>query len=181
MAFSALHVVGNSAVKMWLSHPSKPYFAYPEPQPPIVPVSARMSTAAEVSPHSALPDRPIILSSKEHSCLRCAQRKVKCDRNFPCSNCKKSQVECVSVTPAAPRRRKRKLPEEDLLARLKLYEELLKSHGVDFESYNGPEKTQPSAPDTCGERDKDVKKEASPSLQAGKLIIEHGVPRYVDK
>ncbi|KAH8703016.1 fungal-specific transcription factor domain-containing protein [Talaromyces proteolyticus] len=30
-----------------------------------------------------------------HSCLRCRKRKVRCDRILPCSNCIRSQVQCV--------------------------------------------------------------------------------------
>lgn len=46
-------------------------------------------------------------SLKPYSCVVCHNRKVKCDRNEPCSNCAKSKVECIYRPPPPPRRRKR--------------------------------------------------------------------------
>lgn len=138
-----------------------------------------MSTATESFPPQ---EKPVNPKPREHSCLRCAQRKVKCDKNDPCSSCNKSRVECVFVAHAPARRRKRKLPEEDLLARLKRYEELLKSHGVDFDAYDGSYMTHATDPSTAVVHEgSNIKKEISPSLQSGKLILEHGESRYVDK
>lgn len=65
-----------------------------------------------------------------HACVLCQQRKVKCSRETPCSGCIKSRAECVYRDPAPPRRRKRRSPEDVLLARLKRYEELLQSAGI---------------------------------------------------
>ncbi|KAJ5692259.1 hypothetical protein N7462_001682 [Penicillium macrosclerotiorum] len=47
-------------------------------------------------------------SSKPFSCVVCHKRKVKCDRNQPCSNCTKGSVNCIYEPPPPPRRRKRK-------------------------------------------------------------------------
>ena len=69
-------------------------------------------------------------SSKGHACVLCQQRKVKCDRNTPCSACTKSRVECIYRDPVPPRRRKRRTPEDLLIAKVKRYEELLKNAGV---------------------------------------------------
>lgn len=44
--------------------------------------------------------------SASFSCVVCHNRKVKCDRQEPCSNCAKAKVECV-YRPPPPRRRKR--------------------------------------------------------------------------
>ncbi|PGH26399.1 hypothetical protein AJ80_01897 [Polytolypa hystricis UAMH7299] len=70
------------------------------------------------------------------ACVLCQQRKVRCDRKNPCSNCIKAKVDCVTL-PVAPRRRRRRPPEKDLLDRLKKYEDLLKQHGVQFEPMSG--------------------------------------------
>lgn len=70
--------------------------------------------------------------TRGHSCVLCQQRKVKCDRRQPCSNCVKARVECVASAPPAPRRRK-KIPTSDLAARLQRCEDLLKKHGVKVE------------------------------------------------
>jgi len=63
------------------------------------------------------------------ACVLCQQRKIKCNRKFPCSNCINSRAKC---TPAiqATRRRKRRFPEPELLNRLRLYEDLLREHNI---------------------------------------------------
>ncbi|KAF2268871.1 hypothetical protein CC78DRAFT_510117 [Lojkania enalia] len=70
------------------------------------------------------------------ACVSCQQRKVKCDRKFPCVHCIKSRTQCVPAT-LAPRRRRRVFPEQDeLLDRLRRYEELLRQNNIDFEPYS---------------------------------------------
>ncbi|KAL1963069.1 hypothetical protein VTN77DRAFT_8715 [Rasamsonia byssochlamydoides] len=69
---------------------------------------------------------------KTHACVLCQKRKVKCDRNDPCSGCVKAQVECVFREPLPPRRRKKKSETiHVMVARLKRYEEVLKKNGID--------------------------------------------------
>jgi hypothetical protein len=53
---------------------------------------------------------------KAFSCLRCFERKVKCDKNHPCANCTKSNVECIFRIPSAPRRKKKRATEEVYVA-----------------------------------------------------------------
>lgn len=67
------------------------------------------------------------------SCVLCQQRKVRCDKNKPCSNCVKAGVDCRVVPPAPPRRRKKRLQERDLIDRLKKYEDLLRDNNVKFD------------------------------------------------
>ncbi|KAJ9651529.1 hypothetical protein H2198_009197 [Neophaeococcomyces mojaviensis] len=69
--------------------------------------------------------------AKAYSCIRCFERKVKCDRESPCSNCSKSNAECIFRVPPAPRRRKKRTQEEILKTRLEHYEQILKSKGID--------------------------------------------------
>ncbi|KAL1853106.1 hypothetical protein Daus18300_011934 [Diaporthe australafricana] len=66
------------------------------------------------------------------ACVLCQQRKVKCDRQFPCAHCLRAGVPCV---PAAlvPRQRRRRFPERDLLERLRHYEDLLRQNNVNFQ------------------------------------------------
>ena len=71
--------------------------------------------------------------TRGHSCVLCQQRKVRCDKQKPCANCVKAQVECRVVPPQPPRRRKKKPHERDLIDRLRKYENLLSQHGVNFE------------------------------------------------
>ncbi|PYH90939.1 hypothetical protein BO71DRAFT_421921 [Aspergillus ellipticus CBS 707.79] len=68
------------------------------------------------------------------ACSLCARRKVKCDKGDPCSNCLKAQVECLYESPAPHRPRKR-AADEELLARLARYEDLMRQHNVDFTPY----------------------------------------------
>jgi hypothetical protein len=73
---------------------------------------------------------------RKHPCVLCQQRKVKCDRNEPCRNCSKAGVACVSATTLPPRKRKRRFPEAELLARIRRYEQHLKAYGADLEAIN---------------------------------------------
>lgn len=72
-------------------------------------------------------------SQRVLACVLCQQRKIKCDRRFPCANCSKSQAQCVPAT-LAQRRRKRRSPEQVLLQRLQKYEELLRQNDIQFDS-----------------------------------------------
>ena len=69
------------------------------------------------------------------ACVICQQRKVKCDRKFPCANCIKSQAQCVPAT-LSQRRRRRRFPERVLLERLRKYEDLLRQNNITFEPFH---------------------------------------------
>jgi hypothetical protein len=88
------------------------------------------------TPDSVPPPYPKI--TRGHSCVLCQQRKVRCDRQKPCSNCIKARAECVPSAPTLPRRRRRKLTETDLVGRLRKYEHLLKTHGVKIDDDDSP-------------------------------------------
>ncbi|RYP65547.1 hypothetical protein DL769_006293 [Monosporascus sp. CRB-8-3] len=62
------------------------------------------------------------------ACVLCQTRKVKCDRQSPCSNCVKAKVSCVPSTPAPARKRRR--PHQDLQQRLARCEELLSEYAT---------------------------------------------------
>ena len=66
------------------------------------------------------------------ACVLCQQRKVKCDRRFPCVNCTKAKVTCVPAT-LGTRKRRPRFPERHLLDRIRHYEDLLRQNDVDFE------------------------------------------------
>ena len=67
------------------------------------------------------------------SCVLCQQRKVKCERKFPCAYCVKCGVQCVPAS-KSQRRRRRRFPERELLNQLKKYEDLLRENSIAFES-----------------------------------------------
>ncbi|KFA71290.1 hypothetical protein S40288_06697 [Stachybotrys chartarum IBT 40288] len=86
------------------------------------------------------------------SCLRCRQRKVKCDRRTPCSNCTKAQKECSFLPPVRGKRKRTKPPREGLHAKLRRYEQLLKSYGARLETSEIEDDTT-STPDLSSEVD----------------------------
>jgi hypothetical protein len=100
-------------------------------QSPALPTS---SSHARAQPSSSRRPQRVL------ACLLCQQRKVKCDRRFPCANCVKHDARCVPAT--QPRRRKRRFPERELLDRVRRYEDLLRMNGVRFEPMHGEETGQ---------------------------------------
>ena len=77
-------------------------------------------------PHAMKPHRVL-------ACVLCQQRKVKCDRNFPCANCTRANTQCVPAATQSLRQRRRRFPERELLDRLRHYESLLRENNVAFE------------------------------------------------
>jgi len=102
------------------------------PFPAVSPHSPRSPKARQVQPG---PDADL----KTYSCLTCRQRKIKCDRHNPCSNCVKAARQCSFIAPVRGKRKRTKAAREGLHAKLRRYEELLKSHGVKIEpsEYDG--------------------------------------------
>lgn len=82
-------------------------------------------------PSNPAPHHSSTKSQRVLACILCQQRKVKCDRKFPCSNCVKHQTQCVPSSQTRPRRRR--FPERQLLERLRSYEELLRQNKIKFE------------------------------------------------
>jgi len=90
-----------------------------------VPTTQTFQDGATPSSHHPKPPRVL-------ACVLCQQRKVKCDRKFPCANCIKSRSQCVPST-LAQRQRRRRFPERALLERLRKYEDLLQQNNIVFE------------------------------------------------
>jgi hypothetical protein len=70
-------------------------------------------------------------SRPTYSCVRCSDRKVKCDRQYPCSACVRHNVQCIFRAPPSPRRKPKRAKDLNLKERLKRYEALLQNLGVD--------------------------------------------------
>ncbi|KAJ6190948.1 C6 zinc finger domain protein [Penicillium mononematosum] len=68
------------------------------------------------------------------ACVLCQQRKIKCDRTFPCANCIRAGEQCKQ----AIRQRRRRFPERELLVRLRHYESLLRKHNIKFDPLHTP-------------------------------------------
>jgi hypothetical protein len=65
------------------------------------------------------------------SCIRCAERKVKCDRQKPCNGCVKHNVDCIYNATKPPRTKQKRIKVQVLADRLSQYEALLAKHGID--------------------------------------------------
>ncbi|KAI1420697.1 fungal-specific transcription factor domain-containing protein [Xylaria sp. FL1777] len=114
------------------------------------------------------PDSSIIKVTRGHSCVLCQQRKVRCDKKKPCSNCVKAGVDCRVVPPQPPRRRKKRIPERDLVDRLRKYEALLSQNGIEFESLGPDIKiTDPGSVEEGDELDPDFTRPRARASPAG--------------
>src|SRR5277367_6126166 len=90
------------------------FAGYTSPQPAVVPTSnpSGPSTASPDGSNTGPPspqDRKASHAAPHglnaRSCVTCRRRKVKCDKQYPCSNCSKAQTQCVFPAPGrAPRR-----------------------------------------------------------------------------
>ncbi|RFU31907.1 hypothetical protein B7463_g4408, partial [Scytalidium lignicola] len=109
-------------------------------------LTAAAASSSEHQPSSSQPQVIVEKITRGHSCILCQQRKVRCDRAKPCSNCIKAKAECIHRAPIPPRRRKKKSSEANLVARLKKAEELLRKHGVPFEYDNVEEEAEMALP-----------------------------------
>ncbi|OAP54767.1 hypothetical protein AYL99_11215 [Fonsecaea erecta] len=139
---------------------------------------------------------------KAFSCIRCFERKVKCDKQSPCSNCVKSKVECIFRIPPPARRRKKRTQEDLLLARLKKCEELLKSKGIDIDTevassslsasvtlespsssqppIGSPQPLDPDAESVLAKQ-RQIFAAYPPELQkSGQLIVDQGKSRFIE-
>lgn len=65
------------------------------------------------------------------ACIRCAKRKVRCDRQDPCKACVRHKVDCIYEDPQATRKRRKLTKDDVLIDRLKFYENLLRERGVE--------------------------------------------------
>ena len=75
----------------------------------------------------SLPARP---KTKVASCLSCRRRKIKCDKEVPCSSCTRTGVECVPLAPSGlPRGRRGGRTKEitQLQQQITRLEDMLKS------------------------------------------------------
>jgi hypothetical protein len=84
------------------------------------------------SPSSPRPHKPL-------SCVSCARRKVKCDRQVPCVNCIKSGIDCIAGSRSNYRPRQKAVHVEHgtLVRLLKHYEKLLLGYGAKKDELDG--------------------------------------------
>lgn len=157
-----------------------------------------MSTAeASESQQRSISESSATKNLQGRSCVLCQQRKVKCDRKDPCAACSRAHVECIFRAPAPPRRRKRKPPESELLARLTRYEQLLPSLGAKIdgvhesdamidpdrhiEQITTPERTAGDSRKALSHLGGKLKNATSPDVQPRRLIVGEGMTKYLEK
>ncbi|ORY65262.1 fungal-specific transcription factor domain-containing protein [Pseudomassariella vexata] len=121
--------------------------------------------------------------TRGHSCVLCQQRKVRCDKSKPCSNCVKAGVECRVIPPQPPRRRKKRIAERDLVERLRRYETLLAQNGIEFDGLGPDVKiTDPGTAQEGDELDADfVRIKESPAAVNPELISSPGETPHMPK
>lgn len=125
------------------------------------------------------PEPSVVKLTRGHSCVLCQQRKVRCDKQKPCANCVKAQVECRVVPPQPPRRRKKKPHERDLIDRLRKYESLLSQHGVSFEPIAHDLKPLESELDVAELEQEIIGLKTSPSSGTDQLSPDHAHDKSV--
>ena len=151
----------------------------PRPPPTISSASTpRMLATPSGTPEGAPPPSPKI--TRGHSCVLCQQRKVKCDRQKPCSNCIRARADCVPSAPTVPRRRRRKFSEQDLAARLRRCEHLLRKHGVRIDDDDDDATDEPPEP-PAEDRRLALAAPRNPVTDKGILFSDHQNSRYVEK
>lgn len=64
------------------------------------------------------------------ACASCRQRKVRCDHRTPCTPCIKARYDCVPTIPVQHRQRR---SEQQLIARIRRYESILRENNVSYE------------------------------------------------
>lgn len=97
------------------------------------------------------------------ACVRCQQRKVRCDHKSPCGNCVASDTQCVPAT-LTPRRRR--FQERVLLHRLRHYEGLLRQHNIDFEPLHPQAKQEPIVADVSRDHERLEKARAQTPVES---------------
>lgn len=129
-------------------------------------------------------------SLNPRSCVTCRRRKVRCDKNSPCSNCVKQGIECVFPGPGRAPRKPRKAPDSELLSRLRRLEGVVKSLGLGehVEENSGISTNPPRAMSlvqdqvsqySSGDSPEPPEKRGPLDTQIGRLVINEGRSRYV--
>jgi hypothetical protein len=72
---------------------------------------------------------PSVTNRPTYSCVRCADRKVRCDKQSPCNHCSKHNVQCVFRAPPVPRKRQKRVADSSLKDKIRRYEAALQELG----------------------------------------------------
>ncbi|RGP61090.1 transcription factor [Fusarium longipes] len=116
------------------------------------------------------------------ACTHCQQRKIKCNRIFPCSNCIKANLNCVPSKPTPVR--KRRTPNVLLQERIKKVEALLEQYTL----HGSPENTSATSVPTQELLDYSPSTSPAPSTAQsnpvvsgpGRLVVKNGGYKFLD-
>ena len=138
------------------------------------------------------PHRSSSIALNPRSCVTCRKRKVRCDKQQPCSNCVRARIPCQFPAPGRAPRRPRKPPDGELLARLRKLEGVVKSLGATPDDENilpSPLATENGTvhrPDSAsplvenGVENANRLRNASLDNNFGRLVLDEGKSRYVN-
>jgi hypothetical protein len=73
----------------------------------------------------------ISLTKPTFACIRCSDRKVRCNKQNPCNSCVRHNVQCVFRPRKQPRKKRNFVENELVEERLQHYEALLREKGID--------------------------------------------------
>lgn len=116
----------------------------PEDQPESPSTGSGLQASTPTVGASSQTNGPVL---NARSCVTCRRRKVKCNKQYPCSNCLKvfvltpkfiwcwltsslAHIDCIFPAPGRAPRRPRKPPDGELLLRLRRLEGVIQSLGV---------------------------------------------------
>ncbi|KAL8819178.1 MAG: hypothetical protein Q9223_002331 [Gallowayella weberi] len=159
--------------------------------------STSSTTAATTISSSTTPPSGPPNKAKALSCGTCRERKVRCDKNQPCSTCQRAKVPCIFPSAKRlPRKRQgeRKKTNEKLLQRLNRLEALVEKAGLDEKDDQVVEKKKESSVDAPiratseklsngdvprKKRDRSETSQSSGSQPGGKTALEGEMSRYL--
>jgi len=137
------------------------YGAQPPPTNATAPPKVESPSTGGSNPVSPQEKRnPYPTGLNARSCVTCRRRKVKCDKQVPCSNCTKAHTQCVFPAPGRASRRPREGAkpvserEAQLLKRLRRLEGVVEELGGQTGSEHSPRYIEPAneSPNTTSVR-----------------------------
>ena len=87
------------------------------------------------------------------ACIRCAERKVKCNRQHPCNACTIHKVECVFRSRKPAKKKQKTQKYEENLERMKRFEALLLDKGIDPSKIEAAAQASAQPPPASGQSD----------------------------
>jgi len=148
---------------------------------------------AEVVGSESTSSNPVRSSSHANlnprSCVTCRRRKVRCNKENPCSNCARAGIECIFPGPGRAPRKSRKPADAELLARLRRLEGVVHSlgaqvdeNGMVLQSLPGPADSRPLTSHGLVDSppsDRPETKRRSIDRNPGRLMVSEDRSRYV--